>query len=123
MISASFQDVGNRVERRRVLAQRLACVEREQRDGSAGALEENTADHRSLLIAGQPQQRHECGGRHFRWSRHEVLSRSSSLIPHGPLGFAPDLCVGLREYNRPQPGPLSTGTMPMSYEAAFRHSG
>ena len=34
--------------------------------------------------------------------------------------FAPDPGVPLREYNRPPPGALSSGTGPVIYEAAFR---
>src|SRR3989338_2470711 len=37
------------------------------------------------------------------------------------VGFAPDPGVPFREYNRPPPGALATGTMPVIYEAAFRH--
>jgi ubiquinone/menaquinone biosynthesis C-methylase UbiE len=35
-------------------------------------------------------------------------------------GFAPDPGVPFREYNRPQPGTLVTGTPPVIYEASFR---
>jgi len=38
-------------------------------------------------------------------------------------GFSPDPGVPLREHNRPQPGALSIGTMPVIYEAAFRREG
>jgi SAM-dependent methyltransferase len=38
----------------------------------------------------------------------------------GDVRFAPELRVPFREYNRPQPGTLSTGTLPVIYEAAFR---
>jgi hypothetical protein len=35
-------------------------------------------------------------------------------------GFVPDAGVSLTEYNRPQPGVLQRGTLPVIYEAAFR---
>jgi ubiquinone/menaquinone biosynthesis C-methylase UbiE len=41
----------------------------------------------------------------------------------GRVGFTPDPAVAFSEYNRPQPGALSTGTMPVIYEAAFRYVG
>jgi SAM-dependent methyltransferase len=41
----------------------------------------------------------------------------------GRVGFAPDPGVPFREYNQPQPGALASGTMPVIYEAAFRHAG
>ena len=41
----------------------------------------------------------------------------------GRAGFTPDPGVPFREYNRPQPGALGKGTMPVIYEAAFRHEG
>jgi ubiquinone/menaquinone biosynthesis C-methylase UbiE len=40
----------------------------------------------------------------------------------GCVGFAPDPGVPFREYNRPQPGALMTGTLPVIYEAAFRRT-
>jgi SAM-dependent methyltransferase len=40
----------------------------------------------------------------------------------GRVGFAPDPNVPFREYNRPQPGALMTGTLPAIYEAAFRRA-
>jgi len=39
------------------------------------------------------------------------------------VGFTPDHAVPFSEYNRPQRGALSTGTMPVIYEAVFRHAG
>jgi ubiquinone/menaquinone biosynthesis C-methylase UbiE len=38
-------------------------------------------------------------------------------------GFAVDPTVPLTEYNRPRPGALATGAVPVIYEAAFRFSG
>ena len=38
-------------------------------------------------------------------------------------GFARHPSVPLREYNRPQPGSLYTGTVPVIYEGAFRYTG
>ncbi len=40
----------------------------------------------------------------------------------GRVGFASDPSVPVREYNRPQPGALMTGTLPVIYEAAFRRT-
>lgn len=37
-------------------------------------------------------------------------------------GLSQEPRVPFREYNRPQPGTLSTGTLPMIYEAAFRRT-
>jgi SAM-dependent methyltransferase len=51
------------------------------------------------------------------------LSEAQLVAELGRVGFAPDPGVPFREYNRPQPGFLSTGTMPVIYEAAFRHAG
>jgi hypothetical protein len=38
-------------------------------------------------------------------------------------GFTPDPGVPLEEHNRPQPGKLHTGTVPVIYEGAFRYTG
>jgi SAM-dependent methyltransferase len=38
-------------------------------------------------------------------------------------GFAPDPGVPLEEHNRPQPGKLHTGAVPVIYEGAFRYTG
>jgi len=38
----------------------------------------------------------------------------------GTVGFVPDPGVPLTEYNRPQPGLLQSGTVPVIYEVAFR---
>ena len=46
-----FEDVRHGIERRRMFAQRLAGVEREQRGGSTTAFEENAADCRAFLMA------------------------------------------------------------------------
>jgi hypothetical protein len=37
-------------------------------------------------------------------------------------GFTPEPGVPLRELNRPQPGTLHTGTVPVIYEGIFRHT-
>lgn len=50
------------------------------------------------------------------------LTAAQLVAELGRVGFAPDPSVPLREYNRPQPGTLSTGTMPVIYEAAFRRT-
>jgi SAM-dependent methyltransferase len=39
------------------------------------------------------------------------------------VGFAPDAAVAFREYNRPAPGTLLRGRVPVIYEAAFRREG
>jgi hypothetical protein len=36
------------------------------------------------------------------------------------VGFMPDPGVPIREYNLPKPGMLTTGRVPVIYEAAFR---
>ncbi len=48
------------------------------------------------------------------------LTAAQLVAELGRVGFAPDPSVPLREYNRPQPGALMTGTLPVIYEAAFR---
>ena len=48
------------------------------------------------------------------------LTEAQLVAELGGVGFAPDPGVPFREYNRPPPGALSTGTMPLIYEAAFR---
>ena len=39
------------------------------------------------------------------------------------VGFTPDPGVPLRKHNRPQPGKLHTGAVPVIYEGAFRYTG
>jgi SAM-dependent methyltransferase len=51
------------------------------------------------------------------------LTEAQLVAELGRVGFAPDPSVPFREYNRPQPGALPTGTMPVIYEAAFRRVG
>ncbi len=51
------------------------------------------------------------------------LTEAQLVAELGRVGFAPDPGVPFKEYNRPQPGALSTGTMPVIYEAAFRYQG
>jgi SAM-dependent methyltransferase len=51
------------------------------------------------------------------------LTEAQLVAELSRVGFAPDPSVPFREYNRPQPGALPTGTMPVIYEAAFRHEG
>ncbi len=50
------------------------------------------------------------------------LTEAQLVAELGRVGFAPDPGVPFREYNRPQPGVLSSGTMPVIYEAAFRRA-
>jgi SAM-dependent methyltransferase len=51
------------------------------------------------------------------------LTEAQLIAELGDVGFSPDPSVPFREYNRPQPGALPTGTMPVIYEAAFRREG
>jgi SAM-dependent methyltransferase len=51
------------------------------------------------------------------------LTEAQLVAELGRVGFAPEPGVPFREYNRPQPGALASGTMPVIYEAAFRHEG
>jgi SAM-dependent methyltransferase len=51
------------------------------------------------------------------------LSEAQLVAELGRVGFALDPSLPLREYNRPQPGALAAGTMPVIYEAAFRREG
>jgi ubiquinone/menaquinone biosynthesis C-methylase UbiE len=50
------------------------------------------------------------------------LTEAQLRAESGRVGFAPDPSVPFREYNRPQPGALMTGTLPVIYEAAFRRT-
>ena len=49
------------------------------------------------------------------------LTEAQLVTELGGVGFVPDPSVPFSEYNRSQPGALPTGTMPVIYEAAFRH--
>jgi SAM-dependent methyltransferase len=51
------------------------------------------------------------------------LTESQLVSELAAAGFAPDPAVPFTEYNRPQPGALPTGTVPVIYEAAFRCAG
>lgn len=51
------------------------------------------------------------------------LTEAQLVAELGRVGFAPDPGVPFREYNRPQPQALASGTMPVIYEAAFRCEG
>jgi SAM-dependent methyltransferase len=51
------------------------------------------------------------------------LTEAQLTAEVGRVGFVPDPGVPFREYNRPPQGALLTGTMPVIYEAAFRHQG
>ena len=50
-----------------------------------------------------------------------LCAETQLVVEFGRVGFSPDPGVPFREYNRPQPGALPTRTMPVTYEAAFRH--
>ncbi len=65
-VSVPFQNMGHRIERCGVLAQRLPFVEREQRDGSSRSLEQRAADHRAILVGAERHGRKKRGGGHFR---------------------------------------------------------
>jgi SAM-dependent methyltransferase len=51
------------------------------------------------------------------------LTEAQLVDELGRVGFSPDRSVPFREYNRPQPGALLSGTAPVIYEAAFRREG
>ena len=51
------------------------------------------------------------------------LTESQLIDELGAAGFARDPDVPLTEYNRPRPGTLLVGTVPVLYEAAFRATG
>jgi SAM-dependent methyltransferase len=48
------------------------------------------------------------------------LTRAQLVEELARAGFAPDPGVPFHEYNRRQPGTLSSGTLPVIYEASFR---
>jgi SAM-dependent methyltransferase len=50
------------------------------------------------------------------------LTEAQLVDELGRVGFVADPGVPLREYNRPKPGTLMTGTPPVIYEAAFRRA-
>jgi hypothetical protein len=51
------------------------------------------------------------------------LTEEQLLSELGDAGFRPDASVPLRELNRPRPGTLPTGSVPVIYEGAFRYVG
>lgn len=51
------------------------------------------------------------------------LTESQLVSELAAAGFAPDPAVPLSEYNRPQPGTMTTRTVPVIYEGAFRRAG
>jgi SAM-dependent methyltransferase len=51
------------------------------------------------------------------------LTEAQLVAELSRAGFAPDPGVPFTESNQPRPGALSTGTMPVICEAAFRHDG
>jgi SAM-dependent methyltransferase len=78
----------------------------------------NTFPPETEPVAGEPFVFTQFSGEPQRF-----LTEAQLVTELGRVGFAPDPCVRLREYNRPQPGALFTGMMPVIYEAAFRHEG
>jgi SAM-dependent methyltransferase len=74
-----------------------------------------------------PQQTEPVSGESFVFTQFSgepqcFLTEAQLSAELGRVGFAPDPSVPLREYNRPQPGALMTGTLPVIYEAAFRRT-
>lgn len=57
----------------------------------------------------------------FSGARQCFLTRDQLISEFRLAGFAPEPSVPFSEYNRPQPGALSTGA-PVIYEAAFRRA-
>ena len=51
------------------------------------------------------------------------LTENQLVSELGIAGFAPDPRVPITEYNRPRPGVLHRGTIPVIFEAAFRYEG
>jgi SAM-dependent methyltransferase len=72
-----------------------------------------------------PQQTEPVAGEPFVFTQFSgepqcFLTEAQLVAELSHVGFALDPDVPLREYNRPQPGALASGTMPVIYEAAFR---
>jgi hypothetical protein len=70
-----------------VLARGLTFVEREQGDRPARPLEERAADHRSLLVADQPQRGDGCG-------RRQAMSVTLLVLYPTPLAHAVEMSTG-----------------------------
>jgi hypothetical protein len=51
------------------------------------------------------------------------LTEAQLVSEMAAAGFVPDPAVPITEYNRPRPGTVQRGTMPVLYEAAFRYIG
>ena len=78
----------------------------------------NTLPPRTDPVAGEPFVFTEFSG-----EPQCFLTEAQLIGELGRVGFAPDPRVPLREYNRPTPKSLASGTMPVIYEAAFRRVG
>jgi SAM-dependent methyltransferase len=50
------------------------------------------------------------------------LTEAQLVAELGDVGFTPDPRVPFREYNRPQPGTISAGSLPVIHEVAFRRT-
>jgi len=75
----------------------------------------NTLPPRIQPVAGEPFVFIEFSGEPQCFlTEHQLVSELAAA------GFALDPIVPLTEYNRPRPGTLPNGTMPVIYEAAFR---
>ena len=49
------------------------------------------------------------------------LTEAQLVSEMGAAGFVPDASVPLKEYNRPRPGAIRAGNVPVIWEAAFRY--
>jgi SAM-dependent methyltransferase len=75
----------------------------------------NTLPTRIQPVAGEPFVFTEFSGEPQCFlTEHQLVSELAAA------GFALDPIVPLTEYNRPRPGALPTGTVPVIYEATFR---
>ena len=99
---------------------------------AATRMQEERLDGRLHLILAPMESipaRHRCFDlivAHGIWISGEpqcFLTEAQLLAELGRIGFEPDLSIPFSEYNRPQPGALSRGTLPVIYEAAFRRVG
>jgi SAM-dependent methyltransferase len=76
----------------------------------------NTLPAQTIPVAGEPFVFTEFSG------QPQCFLTAAQLISElGAAGFAPEASVPLTEYNRPRPGALCAGKVPVIYEAAFRY--
>lgn len=76
----------------------------------------NTLPAETVPVAGEPFVFTEFSGQPQCFLTHTQL-----ISELGAAGFAVDAGVPLTEYNRPRPGALCAGKVPVIYEAAFRY--